>query len=174
MNTKKIIMALAAAALMLPAVAQTRIPNKAEARALAEQYGNTPGLAVAGSTDQANLPQTARDFLNKHYKNVAVIKVEREFLDNSYEVDLANGVEMEFNAAGQITSIDTADGMALKESVVKDILPSEAYRQLKKVHQEKNVDEIEFKNGRLYEIGTIAYTGNDYTFDIQQNIFRVD
>lgn len=161
MSAKHLIIALAAAAMIAPAVAQ--IPS----------YGNMPGIAVAGSTSEANLPVAAKDFINKHYKNVQLTKVEREFLDNSYEVELANGVEIDFNAAGQLTSIDTSDNAApLAENVVKDILPHKAYKQLKKLHQEKNVDEIEFNDGHLYEVSTRTVHEDKYSYDIQESVWR--
>lgn len=163
MSTKHLIIALAAAAMMLPVAAAAQ----------SQSYGNMPGIAVSGSTSQANLPELAKEFLNKHYKNVSVSKVEREFIDNSYDVDLANGVEIEFNAAGQLTSIDTSDNSApLSENVVKDILPHKAYKELKKMHQEKNVDEIEFNNGRLYEVSTRSVHEDKYSYDIQEEVWR--
>lgn len=163
MSTKHLIVAFAAAAMLLPV----------SAAAQSQSYGNMPGIAVAGSTSQANLPELAKEFINKHYKNVSISKVEREFLDNSYEVELANGVEIDFNAAGELTSIDTSDeGAPLSEKVVKDILPHKAYKELKKLQQEKNVDEIEFNQGHLYEVSARSVHEDKYSYDIQENVWR--
>ncbi len=94
-------------------------------------------------------------------------------MDNSYDVKLANGVDMDFNVAGQLTSIEASDDAApLSEKVVKDVLPSKAFKELKKLHLQKNVEEIEFKNGRVYEIDTRTVSENEYSFDIQENVFR--
>lgn len=165
MSTRITLLAIAALALAAPAAITAQNPYT----------GGMPGIAIAGSTSADNLPQEAKNFIHKHFKNVGIRAVEREFDQNSYEVDLANGVEMEFNAQGQVLAIDAPDrGPALDEKLVKDVLPHKAYSELKKIHQEANVDEIEFKGGRVYEIGTREVHANDYSFDITQNLWRVD
>ncbi|GEM_PF-5935130 len=173
MTTKKIMIALAAAAMFMPVMAQNVVPTGNEAETIARRYGANPGPVVAGSAQYSQLPELAREFVNRHYKNVKVVKVEREFMDNSYDVELANGVDMDFNAAGQLTSIEASDDAApLSEKVVKDVLPSKAFKELKKLHLQKNVEEIKFKNGRVYEIDTRTVSENEYSFDIQENVFR--
>lgn len=159
---KKIIIALAVAAMAAPMACEAQQP----------QYGG-PGIAVAGSTDAASLPDAAKKFLDKHYKHVATSKVEKEYVDGSYEVDLANGVEIDFNSAGRITSIEAPDnGAALDENVVKDILPHKAFQELKKVGQNKNVEEIDFKDGKLYEVETRSIKGSKYGYFLQEEVWK--
>ena len=165
MSKKIITLAIAALALTAPiaTIAQNPFNN------------GMPGIAIAGTTGADNLPQEAKNFIHKHFKDVAIRAVEKEFDENTYEVNMANGVEMEFSGAGQILSIDAPDyGKSLPIRVVKDILPHKAYEELKKIRQEANVDEIEFKGGHIYEIGTREIHANDYSFDITRNIWTVD
>ena len=175
MTTKKIMIALAAAAMFMPVMAQNVVPTGSEAEVELRDSSSFCLLSVGmyQNTRISQLPELAREFVNRHYKNVKVVKVEREFMDNSYDVELANGVDMDFNVAGQLISIEASDDAApLSEKVVKDVLPSKAFKELKKLHLQKNVEEIEFKNGRVYEIDTRTVSENEYSFDIQENVFR--
>ncbi len=160
MTVKHLIIAMAAAAMVAPA-------------ASAQFMGGGPGIVMSGSITLAELPQAARAFLAKNYKNVAVAKAEREFAEQKYEVDLSNGIEIEFNNAGRVVSIDASDtGRALSENVVKAVLPHKAFKMLKKARQEHNVDEIELKNGKVYKIETRTIKASKYTYDMVREVWQ--
>ena len=110
------------------------------------------GPAIAGSVTYSDLPTNAQDFLLKHFKDVKIRHIEKEYADGRYEVNFANGDEIDFDANGKVTEIEAKRG-AIKDTVVKDILPQAAYNQLvgqnihnqvKQIDVEKTVYEVKF------------------------------
>ncbi|MCM1110448.1 MAG: PepSY-like domain-containing protein [Clostridium sp.] len=118
----------------------------------AQFVGGGPGIAVAGSTDVSQLPSKAKSFIDKHFKGVAVRSCEKYFAKGKYEVELSNGVDLEFNTKGEIVEIDAPDNMVLLSSVVKDFLPKKAYERLEKDGMAGSVESIEFRKGKVYEV----------------------
>ena len=61
------------------------------------------------TTDTLQLPQTAREFIRKHFPATGVshIKIEKEFWEgNQYDVILTNGFDLDFDKNGQWKEID--------------------------------------------------------------------
>lgn len=61
------------------------------------------------TTDTLQLPQTAREFIHKHFPSTGVshIKIEKEFWEgNQYDVILTNGFDLDFDKNGQWKEID--------------------------------------------------------------------
>lgn len=138
------------------------------------QYPLGPGPAVAGSATAAQLPQKATKFLQKYYRHTAVRSIEREFGPGTFDVELADGTDIEFNTAGDVVEIEAPDrGPALSDDVVKAILPSQAYKRVKAAGQAGHVDEIELRDGRVYVIKTRAVKKMKYGYDVQQDTWTI-
>lgn len=60
----------------------------------------------------ADLPKEARDFLDKYFKDEKIVKVKKESQigEKGYEVELANGIEIEFTNSGHWREVDGNDG----------------------------------------------------------------
>jgi len=135
----------------------------------AQMYGGV-GPAVAGSATRSQLPKDATRFLEKHYRGVAIREIEREFAKGTFEVELADGTDIEFNSEGRVVEIDAPDrGPALNRDAVKDILPSKAYKRLEKAGQAANVDEIDVERGSVYVIKTRAVKKMKYGYDVNED-----
>lgn len=69
-------------------------------------------FAMAGDVvtrDVNKLPVTAREMISKHFPQtkVSYIKIEKDLLQStSYDVKLADGIELEFNSKGEWLEID--------------------------------------------------------------------
>ncbi|TRO65255.1 PepSY-like domain-containing protein [Christiangramia sabulilitoris] len=59
--------------------------------------------------DPANLPQNVLDYISENYPDNTIIEAEIED-DGGYEVTLNNGVELEFDAAGNFQSAEDGNG----------------------------------------------------------------
>lgn len=153
MKQLSLALALIALAVAAPAAPAQRIPTG-------------PGPAIAGSATSNQLPEQARKFLEKHYRNVAVTKIEREFAAGTYEVDLADGTDIEFDSTGKVKEIDSSDrGPALSKDVVKAVLPHKAYKRIEAAGQAANVDEIDYERG-VYTIKTRSVKRQKYGYDV--------
>lgn len=103
---------------------------------LAQQPGgNQPyymgvGPVERASVDVAALNKHAKKFIEKYFPGVAVTKCYKEFPSQTVEVELANGVEMEFSKNGKILEIDAPDNASLPVDVVRHIVPRETFRKL--------------------------------------------
>lgn len=83
-----------------------------------------PARADKYSVNRDDLPQTAREFLNKHFSKsrVSMVKTDRHLLKKTdYDVKLVNGTKIEFNSKGEWTSVDCKTKEVPSELVIKPI-----------------------------------------------------
>ncbi len=125
-----------------------------------------PGIAVAGSTNYDKLPKEAKSFIDRHFKGVGVKSCEQYFAKGKYEVELNNGIDLEFDRAGKLTEVDAPGNTLLSVEVVKDFLPRKAYDRLKKEGLDTKVESIEFKKGKAYEVDLSIPDPDTYIFDV--------
>lgn len=115
--------------------------------------------------DASALPQKAQTFLATHFKGVSVIKAEqdRDLFGTDYEVDLANGAEVEFDNNGEWTKVK----MPKRQTVPSAIIPSAINNYvvdnfngigIRKIEKERHLYEIELTNGVEYHISGDATT----------------
>lgn len=59
--------------------------------------------------DKRELPAQAQSFLNEYYAGtkISYAKLEKDFLERSYEVMLADGTKLEFSSKGNWTEVDS-------------------------------------------------------------------
>lgn len=140
----------------------------------APQTGGMPGIAVAGSQNYSSLPEKARKFVDKHFKGATVTKCEQYFVKGLYGVELSNGVDLEFNTKGEVMEIDAPDNSYLAASVVKEVLPHRAYRNLEKKGLVDQVESVEFSKGKAVEV-ELGINGPDtYLYDVDGNLLIIE
>ncbi len=122
------------------------------------------GPVVAGTVQQTSLPKDAQKYLDKHFKEIPVASIEHEFLNQSYDVKLTNGIEIEFDETGHIIEIEAPDGSVLSEKVVKSVLPHRAVDTLKSKKQMTGVESIE-RTKRGYIVDINDRTDTELQFD---------
>lgn len=166
---KKGMMAAAAALLML--VGSVSDMN---AQQKARPYVGGPGIAMAGSQNYSALPKEARNFIEKHFKGQKVTKCEQYFAKNKYEVELSNGIDIEFDNKGKVIEIDAPDNQCLSPQVVKSVLHGSAYKRLERDGMLGNVESVEFdKRGKLVEVDLSIQGPDTYVFDIDGNFIAI-
>ena len=134
--------------------------------AQAPQMIGGPGIAVSGSANQAQLPQKAKSFIDKHFKGVDVRSIEKNFIKGSYDVDLSNGVEIEFDSAGNVKEIDAAKNSVLSATLVKDVMHSKAYKHLEKAGMAGKVESIEFNKKKVCSVELKVPEPDTYLYDV--------
>lgn len=104
-------------------------------------------VALADRNIPSNeLPNEAKTFINKHYNGVAIYDCEIDGM--KYDVELGNGVDLEFDNSGKLRKID-ADDNTLAQSVVKALLPAKAFDYLTNQGLAGKVEEIEFRRNTI-------------------------
>lgn len=160
----------AAVALMMLAAAGAGTDVMAQ-----NQYNGGPGIVMAGSQNYSALPKDAQKFIEKHFKDVQVAKCEQYFAKHKYEVELANGVDIEFDNKGKVIEIDAPDNHCLAPSVVKETVHGGTYRRLEKDGLINNVEKVEYdKRGRVVEIELSIPDPDTYIFDISGNFIGIE
>lgn len=125
MKKTLITMALAAVALAPAAMAQKQVcPQGRQAAQFARERGVGPVVAV--SKDASALPTHAQAFLMQVFPDASVAKVEQDFADNEYEVDMSNGYEVTFDNSGNWLQVEAPDGATLPSSTLTVLVPEEA------------------------------------------------
>lgn len=130
------------------------------------------GPALSGSVNLNQLPQNARDFLQKHFKNYIVTQCDHEFDDNSYEVKLSDGTDVEFDARGRWTEIEAGRINVLPVQLVKKLVPHKAYKELVSRKINTLVESVKrLKDGYKIEIKNAEY--DEFIFSSDGKLIRV-
>lgn len=132
-----------------------------------------PGIVVAGSVSDASIPNPAKEFINKYYPGQSVSSVKKNFVRTEYDVVLVNGVEIEFNGKGKVSSIEAPDGTVLPQEVVKALLPAKAVKHLADNGLNGYVEEISIDR-RGYEIGLLLDNPDEVLFDVAGEFVAFD
>lgn len=132
-------------------------------------------VAFTASADRQisvnNLPAKAQTFIKKHFAKEVIRDCEQD--GNRYELELKNGVDMEFSAQGDLIKID-AGRKTLSAPLLKEILPQKAYDELNSRNEIENVEEVEFR-GAGVKVELRKMLGDDeYRFDKDGNLLYVD
>lgn len=134
----------------------------------------TPGIVMAGSQNYSSLPKDARHFIDKHFKGVGVSSCERYYAKGRYEVELNNGIDIEFDIKGKVKEIDAPDGAMLPVALVKDVLPGKAFKRLQDAGVVSRVESIEFdKKGKAVEVELSIPEPDTYIFDINGEFIAI-
>lgn len=158
MKLKNIIPAVASCAMFFTAAGMSaQVPNL---------NGSNPGIAIAGSQNINQIPEKAKVFIEKHFKNVGIKTCERYFAKGKYEVELTDGIDLEFDMEGNLVEIDAPDNTLLPVTVVKEVMPPKAYERLEKDGYSAMVESIELNNGKVYEVELNLAGPDTYIFDI--------
>lgn len=128
--------------------------------------GGEPGIVMSASNTFSQIPSKAKSFINKHFKGVGVRTCERFFAKGKYEVELSNGIDLEFDNDGNITEIDAAGHTTLPVSVVKDILHHKAFSRLQNNNLADKVESIEFNRNKVCSVELQIPDPDTYLFDV--------
>ena len=99
------------------------------------------------------LPAKAQTLLNNHFNGQKVIlaTIESGIVSRSYDVVLQNGTKLEFDKKGNLTEIDSKQGIVpvqLIPQAIKNYLKDNyAGQSVKKIEMNKNEYEVELTNG---------------------------
>ena len=115
------------------------------------------------------MPQKAQQFIKAHFGNhqVAMAKMETDFLSKSYDVIFTNGDKVEFDKQGRWTNIDC------EHSVVPvGVIPQTIKDYVQKQYPNAKILKIELTDRKGYDVGL----SNDVEieFDKRFNVIDID
>lgn len=118
--------------------------------------------------NKSDLPAQAQQFLNDHFAGVSLTyaKLERDFLERSYEVVLTDGTKLEFTLKGQWKEVDCRYGEVPANIIPQQIRDYVAknYPGVKVLKIERDRNDYDLKLSNRYEL----------TFDKNFNIIDID
>lgn len=126
--------------------------------AMASQYTGV-GPVVSGSVDYKALPSKARKFLEKHCDGHAVVKCQKEYTSGEYDIQLADGLEFEFDAKGNVIETEAPDGYSISQPLLKAVVPGKLYNLL--IH-----------NGFQQSVEAVHRDRNGYRIDVSDPVFK--
>lgn len=115
------------------------------------------------------LPVEAREMIKTHFPKAAIsyLKVDKNFFrTEGFDVRLSDGTELEFNAKGQWTEIESRP-----RSVPASLIPESVKKYVSRYYGDQHVKKIKH-NRRGYEL-TLA-NGLEVEFDNMGNFLRLD
>ncbi len=117
----------------------------------------------------AQLPQQSQQFIKKHFadKSIALVKMDTDFFDKSYEVIFTNGDKVDFNKKGQWKDVDCRH-----TELPKDIVPLQIKNYVVKNYPNTKIVKIEKEDRSRHEIE--LSNGLDLTFDSRFNLVDID
>lgn len=117
------------------------------------------GPVVSGSVDYQSLPSKARKFLEKNCDGHAVVKCNKMFTSGEYDVQLADGLEFEFDAKGNVIETDAPDGYSISQPLLKAVVPGKLYNLL--IH-----------NGFQQSVEAVHRDRSGYRIDVSDPVFK--
>lgn len=98
--------------------------------------------------NKKELPQTAQKTIEKEFgdKQIAFIKIDKDFLSNSYEVQFTNGYEISFDSKGNWTEVETE-----RDAVPSTFIPQAIRQQVDQMFAGKHIVRID-KEKHGYDI----------------------
>lgn len=117
---------------------------------------------------KSELPAQAQKFINDNFANVKITyaKVERDFLEKSYEVVLADGVKLEFTSKGSWKEVDCryaeVPAAIVPQAIREYVNANYPGEKILKIEHERGYYELKLSN--RYEL----------TFNQDYNIVDID
>lgn len=114
------------------------------------------------------LPQTAQQFIKTHFpkEKVAFAKLERDFLETTYEVLFTNSTKVEFYKDGEWKEVDCK-----YSTVPAKIVPAQIAQYVAQNYPDAQVVQID-RDRRDYEVKLT--NGWELTFDLNFNLIDID
>ena len=100
------------------------------------------GPVVQGSVDFESIPGKSRKFLQKNCDGHAIVKCEKQFSTGDYEISLADGIDMEFDAKGNMVDIEAPDGYSLSPQLLRAVVPGKLFRLLEHNGFQQSVESV--------------------------------
>lgn len=116
------------------------------------------GPVVSGSVDYKDIPGKARKFLEKNCDGHAIVKCQHEYAADDYEIDLADGIEMEFDSKGNLKDIEAPDGYSLSPTLLRAVVPGKLYNLL-------------VNNGFSESVESVSHQARGYRLGISDPVF---
>ena len=118
-------------------------------------------------TPSVPTPDTISNFLNQYFPGVRIVKTEKD--RSGTEIDLANGVEVDFDLNGNWTKVDARDGQPLSNI---DFIPQAIRDYVSKNYPKNAINSIE-KKVYGYEVDLVNLS-QDLIFDLNGRFVRLD
>lgn len=117
------------------------------------------GPVVSGSVDYKALPSKARKFLEKNCDGHAVVKCNKTYTSGEYDIQLADGLEFEFDAKGNVIDTEAPEGYSLSQPLLKAVVPGKLYNLL--IH-----------NGFQKSVEAVHRDRSGYCIDVSDPVFK--
>ena len=117
----------------------------------------------------SDMPKNAQQFIKRHFGNqqVAVAKVETDFLVKSYDVIFTNGDKVEFDGKGRWTNVDCEHSQ-----VPVEIIPADVQKYVVEHYPQAQGLKIELTDKKGYEVE--LNNGFEIEFDKHMRVRDID
>ena len=117
----------------------------------------------------SEMPKAAQEFIKHHFANqqVAVAKVETDFMVKSYDVIFTNGDKVEFDKKGKWTNVDCEH-----TQVPVEIIPAAIQKYVTEHYPQTKVVKIELTDHKGYEVE--LNNGFEVKFDKRMRVRDID
>lgn len=116
------------------------------------------GPVVSGSVNYDDIPSKARKFLERHCDGHAVVKIDKQFASGEYDLRLADGIDLEFDAKGNVIGVEAPEGYCLSPTLLKAVVPGKLYQLLD-------------HNGFIESVSAMHRDRSGYRLDIADPVF---
>lgn len=119
--------------------------------------------------DFTQLPAQSQQLIKKHFaeQSIALVKMESEIFDKSYEVIFTNGDKLEFDKKGMWKEIDCK-----YTQLPSEIIPLQIQNYISKNYPDTKANKIEKESRNRYEISLA--NGLELKFDSKFNLVDID
>lgn len=129
---------------------------------------------LPASVESSDLPVNAKSFIKKYFDGKTIVKYEKKFWSSSYELELSDGTDLDFDSKGKCTEVSAPDHCVLSVALVRDLLPDGACKTLSDQGVLDSVEEIEFNPDKGYKVDVRHERVDDYRFNTAGIMTRVN
>lgn len=128
---------------------------------------------VPATVEGSDLPVEAKSFIKKHFDGKTIVKYEKKFWSNSYELELSDGTDLDFDSKGKCTEVSAPDHAVLSTVLVRELLPAGACKTLSDQGMLESVEEIQINPSKGYKVEVRHDRIDDYRFNNAGQMTRV-
>lgn len=128
---------------------------------------------IPASVESSDLPVEAKSFIKKHFDGKTIVKYEKKFWSNSYELELSDGTDLDFDSKGKCTEVSAPDHEVLSNTLVRELLPAGACKTLLDQGMLDSVEEIQINPSKGYKVEVRHDRIDDYRFNNAGQMTRV-
>lgn len=153
----------------MPTTAQL---NNSESHSTPQICGG-PGIVISASQTEDNIPTAAKSFIAKYFTHATIAKCTENFIKQTYNIVLTNGINITFNHNGVVRDIHMPNETTIPPDLLTAILPAKTITHLQQCGAVNKVYALKNAGTKGFGLALLNNTPPQMIFDIDGTFITV-